>query len=82
MCAAAISFARLRRLYFAALGSKGRWGGPWRAVFRAAHLPSCTGNLWRNPRHRGRRNADLFFFRAAMNAFVKSWVATFLSVIR
>jgi tRNA(Arg) A34 adenosine deaminase TadA len=62
MCAAAISFARLRRLYFAALDPKG-------GFFLATHLPSCAGYLWRDPGQRGRCHAERFFHGAAMNVF-------------
>ena len=47
MCAAAISFARIRRLYYGADDEKGRRRAAWTPLFHATHLPSCAGNLWR-----------------------------------
>ena len=48
MCAAAMSFARIRRLYFGAADPKGRRGGERRALLRGADLPSPAGGLWRH----------------------------------
>ena len=48
MCAAAISFARIRRLYFGAEDDKGRRGRQWCALLRASHLPSRAGSLQRH----------------------------------
>ncbi len=53
MCAAAISFARVRRLYFAASDPKGGGVEHGPALFRAADLPSRAGRLWRLARERG-----------------------------
>ena len=57
MCAGAISFARLRRLYYARRRPEGRRRRPRRALLRPADLPSRAGGLWRHPRGRGGRNA-------------------------
>ena len=56
MCAGAISFARLRRLYFAAEDEKGgavENGPRFFAQKTCHHRP---GGLWRHPRQRLRRN--------------------------
>ena len=58
MCAAAISFARIRRLYYGAADPKGRSGRPRRAIFQRAHLPPPAGNLWRHRRERGGSAAE------------------------
>ena len=55
MCAAAMSFARIRRLYFGAADPEGRRGGERRAVLCVADLPSPAGSLWRHRRERMRR---------------------------
>ena len=46
MCAGAISFARIRRLYYGASRSQGRRGGVRRALLRLADLPSCPRGLF------------------------------------
>ena len=54
MCAAAISFARIRRLYFGAPDPKGGAIEHGPRFFRPTNLPSCAGSLWRHrrgPRH-------------------------------
>ena len=43
MCAGAISFARLRRLYYAAPDPKGGAVDQWAALFSPADLPSRAG---------------------------------------
>ncbi len=50
MCAAAMSLARIRRLYYGAVDPKGRRGGIGRALLRAADLPPQAGNLRRHRR--------------------------------
>ena len=66
MCAAAISFARLRRLYFGAAGPQGRRRRAWPALLRAAHLPSRARNLWRHRRGPRRRAPEALLRRAAV----------------
>ena len=56
MCAAAISFARIRRLYFGALDPKGGAVESGVALLRAADVPSRAGGLWRHRRERGGAN--------------------------
>ena len=50
MCAAAISFARIRRLYFGARRSEGRRGRERRALLRRPDLPPRAGGLRRHSR--------------------------------
>ena len=50
MCAGAISFARIRRLYYGASDPEGRRGGFRRAVLCAADLPPRAGGLFRGRR--------------------------------
>lgn len=47
MCTAAISFARIRRLYFAAGDEKMGGRGAWGAVLHPGYVPSSPGSLWR-----------------------------------
>ena len=61
MCAAAISFARIRRLYFGACRSQRRRGGAWPALFLASHLPPRAGDRRRLGREQGRKPAQGFF---------------------
>ena len=60
MCAAAISFARLRRLYFGATDEKGGAVVSGVRFFASAHLPSCAGSLSRDVGNAFRRIADQF----------------------
>ena len=65
MCAAAISFARIRRLYFGAHDPK---SGGVEHGGRFFDQPTChhrTGGLWRLPRARGGGTAARFLPRAA-----------------
>ena len=55
MCAAAISFARIRRLYYGAPDPKGGAVEHGVAVLPSADLPSPAGGLWRHQRQRRRR---------------------------
>ena len=48
MCAAAISFARIRRLYFGADDPKGGAVEHGPRLLRASDLPPCPGGLWRD----------------------------------
>ena len=48
MCAAAMSFARIRRLYFGAADPKGGAVENGVRFFAQAHLPSPAGGLWRH----------------------------------
>ena len=66
MCAAAISFARIRRLYYGAADPKGGAVENGVRYFRLAHLPPPAGGLWRHRRDRGGRAAQGFLPRAAM----------------
>ena len=66
MCAAAISFARIRRLYFGASRPEGRRRRARPALFRAADLPPCAGGLRRPARARGRGPAEDVFRGAAL----------------
>ena len=50
MCAAAISFARIRRLYFGARRSEGRRGRERRALLRRPDLPPRAGGVRRDSR--------------------------------
>ena len=52
MCAAAISFARIRRLYYGAADPKGGAVEHGVAFFESPHLPSPAGGLWRHRRER------------------------------
>ena len=61
MCAAAISFARIRRLYYGARRPQGRRGRQRRALLRVADLPSPPGGLWRHQRSRIRSAAARLF---------------------
>ena len=47
MCATAISFARIRRLYFGAYDSKGGGVDHGARFFHPAHLPPHPRSLWR-----------------------------------
>ncbi len=66
MCAAAISFARIRRLYYGADRSERRRGRQRSAIFRFAHLPSCPGDLSLGRRERGRRAVEELLQGAAL----------------
>ena len=55
MCAAAISFARIRRLYFGAARRERRRGGKRAAILRPADLPPRAGGLRRHLGQRGVR---------------------------
>ena len=72
MCAGAISLARLRRLYYAALGPQGRRRRPRSALLPPADLPPCAGGLRRRPRERGGGDAADVFRRPAVRAVVAS----------
>ena len=55
MCAAAISFARIRRLYYGAPDPKGGAVEHGVRFFDVAHLPPPAGSLRRHRRSRSRR---------------------------
>ena len=57
MCAAAISFARIRRLYFGAADEKGGAVVSGVRFFAVADLPPCSGNLPGHRRNAVRRTA-------------------------
>ncbi len=57
MCAGAISFARLRRLYYGAEDPKGGAVDNGPRFFWAAYLPPCTRCLWRPFRRAGQSDA-------------------------
>ena len=61
MCAGAISFARIRRLYYGAADPKGGAVEFRRAVFCVADLPSRAGGLFGGRRDRGGDAAEGFF---------------------
>ena len=61
MCAAAISFARIRRLYFGAADPKGGAVEHGPRFFAQADLPSCTGSGRRSGRNQSRRAAQAIF---------------------
>ena len=64
MCAAAISFARIRRLYYGAADPKGGAVENGVRFFAVADLPSPAGGLWRHRRER-RRGAAAGVLRSA-----------------
>src|SRR5579883_3087621 len=67
MCAGAVAFARIRRLYYGAADPKG--GAVDNGVkFFAAELPSSAAGLWRPRRRGGLRAAERLFSRAALSA--------------
>ena len=68
MCAAAISLARIRRLYYGAGRSQGRRGGIRRAVLCVADLPSRAGGLFGGRRERS-GDAAAGFFQGATVSF-------------
>ena len=53
MCAGAIAFARIRRLYYGAADPKGGGVEARRPRVQPADLPPRAGGLWRLPRGRG-----------------------------
>ena len=53
MCAGAIAFARIRRLYYGAADRKGRRRGQRREILRFAVVPPSAGGLWRTGRSGG-----------------------------
>ena len=53
MCAGAISFARLRRVYYAAPRPQRRRPRPRPPLLHATHLPPRPGGLWRPAGERG-----------------------------
>ncbi len=61
MCAAAISFARIRRLYFGAGGRKNGRGRKRPGVFQSSHLPPQAGNLQRHRRAASKNDVKEFF---------------------
>ncbi len=61
MCAAAISFARIRRLYYGAADPKGGAVENGVRYFSAAHLPAPARGLWRHRRERSRGVAAQLF---------------------
>ncbi len=63
MCAGAISFARVRRLYYGAADPKGGAVESGRAVLCIPNLPSCAGGLFRGRRERGGASCCRDFFR-------------------
>ena len=64
MCAAAMSFARIRRLYYGAPDPKGGAVEHGVQLLPVAHLPSPAGGLWRHRRERSRRRCCAAFFQA------------------
>ncbi len=67
MCAGAISFARLRRLYYAAPDPKGGAVDHGARFFRSANLPPCAGGVRGFARERGGGDAEELFRRETMN---------------
>ena len=61
MCAAAISFARIRRLYYGAADPKGGAVENGVRFFASADLPSPARGLWRHRRKRGGGAVTGFF---------------------
>ena len=61
MCAGAISFARIRRLYYGAADPKGGAVDSGVRFFASADLPSRAGSLFGGRRDRGGDAAEGFF---------------------
>ncbi len=72
MCAAAISFARIRRLYFGAADPKGGAVEHGPRFFAQADLPSCAGSGRRSGRNQSRRSAQAIFRGTALSLTAQS----------
>ena len=68
LCAAAISFARIRRLYYGARRPQGRGGRARRPLLCRAHLPPCARGLLRYRRDGGGGASSPLFPRPALRA--------------
>ena len=66
LCAAAISFARIRRLYYGAADPKGGGGRARRSLLSRAHLPPCARGLLRYRRDGGGGASSPFLPRPAL----------------